>query len=179
MSEIKVEELNYRKKQDVEETAKLHGTAFSGYPWFEHWPLEESLKEVHSWKALKKNGRGKVFVARAPDGRIIGLAVGHLHQPTKHSKEVSQKLGKGKHYYLRKIATHPDFLRRGIAKALTAARLKHAQKLNCTKVYGWTSVDNTPKIEQFEKEGFRDFHREVTKTGGVKSERGYYNKRLK
>lgn len=176
-----VRDLDYRDASKVNEAAYIYAKAFRGYPWREDWPHKVALKEVRSWKPMRGTHNASVLVLNNKRNRIIGLAVGHVYVPKEHSDEVNEKLTKlraKKCYFFREVAVDPRFRRRKAAQALTDARFTQARKNGCTHVVGRTRSDNTAKIEQFLKDGFKEFHRETVVTGGKPSERIYFVKKI-
>lgn len=179
---VHLEELNYKNKEDIRRTAELYSKVFSGHPWNEDWPLKEALKAVNSWREFEKKMNGKVFIVKKEGeivGLTVGLAVGHILDSKEHTSELNEKLRKNKTYYLREVAVDPDIRRHGIATMLTEAREKHARQLKCDVIIGRTRFDNTSKIQQFLKGGYKPVHEEEHITGGKRSLRIYYMKKLK
>ncbi|MBI5635892.1 GNAT family N-acetyltransferase, partial [Candidatus Micrarchaeota archaeon] len=142
-------------------------------------PVKTAARLVLSWKNSKKDFHGRVFVAKNSDGRIMGLAVGHLLDAREHPEKIIGLIGGGKTYFLREIAIRPQFRRNGVGSMLTQARLEHAQSLGCASVVSYTRQDNLPQIRLFEKKGFEKIAAHRMQQLGRRSNFVYYQKMLR
>jgi len=70
-------------------------------------------------------------------------------------------------YLIANIAVHPDFRRRGIARALTEQAMKHAQNRKADAVWLHVRDDNPNAIELYEKLGFVEQARRTTWQAGT------------
>jgi len=85
------------------------------------------------------------------DGRIVGNA--SLIPFRDHGKRV---------YLVANVATHPDYRRRGIGRALTERVTQHAQAKNASAVWLHVRDDNPGAIRLYESLGFREIARRST-----------------
>lgn len=70
---------------------------------------------------------------------------------------------RGKRVFLiANVATHPDYRRRGIGRALTERVMDHAHAKNASAVWLHVRDDNPGAIELYEKLGFREIARRTT-----------------
>lgn len=85
------------------------------------------------------------------DGRIIGNA------------SLIPFRDKGKRVYLiANVATHPDFRRRGIGRALTERVMKQARDKKASAIWLHVREDNPGAIKLYQDLGFREFARRTT-----------------
>jgi ribosomal protein S18 acetylase RimI-like enzyme len=82
------------------------------------------------------------------DGRIVGNS--SLIPFRDHGKRV---------YLIANVATHPDYRRRGIGRALTERSMKQAYDRNATAVWLHVREDNPGAIKLYEDLGFREIAR--------------------
>jgi ribosomal protein S18 acetylase RimI-like enzyme len=82
------------------------------------------------------------------DGRIVGNS--SLIPFRDHGKRV---------HLIANVATHPDYRRRGIGRALTERSLKHARNKNSTAVWLHVREDNPGAIKLYEGLGFQEIAR--------------------
>jgi ribosomal protein S18 acetylase RimI-like enzyme len=88
------------------------------------------------------------------DGRIIGNA------------SLIPFRDRGKRIYLiANVATHPDYRRRGIGRALTECVMKQAQDKNASAVWLHVRDDNPGAIKLYEDLGFQEIARRTTWQG--------------
>lgn len=84
-------------------------------------------------------------------GRIVGNA---SLVPFRHNKQ--------KIYLIANIAVHPDFRRRGIARALTEQAMKHAREKKADFIWLHVRDDNPHAIDLYKKLGFIERARRTT-----------------
>jgi len=85
------------------------------------------------------------------DGRIVGNA------------SLIQFRDKGKRIHLiANVATHPDYRRRGIARALTERTLQHARDKNTNAVWLHVRDDNPGAVKLYADLGFKEITRRTT-----------------
>ena len=89
------------------------------------------------------------------DGRIVGNA--SLIPFRDHGKRV---------YLIANVATHPDYRRRGIARALTERAMKQARAKNASAVWLHVRDDNPGAIRMYEGLGFQEIARRTAWYGG-------------
>lgn len=82
------------------------------------------------------------------DGRIVGNS--SLIPFRDHGKRV---------YLVANVATHPDYRRRGIGRALTERSLKHARDKHASAVWLHVREDNPGAIELYDGLGFKEVAR--------------------
>ncbi len=82
------------------------------------------------------------------DGRIVGNS--SLIPFRDHGKRV---------YLIANVATHPDYRRRGIGRALTERSMKQARDKNASAVWLHVREDNPGAIKLYEELGFREIAR--------------------
>ncbi len=162
-----IQELDLENLQHLNQVAKLFGQELG--PRNRQWWMQEALE----WGNQAAYRKLIVFTA-VKDGRIIGAALGLLHDPAL-PREVHKKLGQGKHYCLGGVAVSPHARRSRIATELNKKRLIHARSLGCRSVYGSTLSTNLSRKNQFEKEGYALFHVEQKPSVG---EVHWYRKNL-
>lgn len=85
------------------------------------------------------------------NGRIVGNASLVPFRQKRH-----------KIYLIANIAVHPDFRRRGIARALTEQAMKHAREKKADSIWLHVRDDNPHAIELYEKLGFVERARRTT-----------------
>ena len=85
------------------------------------------------------------------DGRIVGNA--SLIPFRDRGKKV---------YLIANVATHPDYRRRGIGRALTERSMKQARDKNTTAIWLHVREDNPGAIQLYEGLGFRELARRTT-----------------
>lgn len=85
------------------------------------------------------------------DGRIVGNA--SLIPFREHGKRV---------YLIANVATHPDFRRRGIGRALTARAMKQANAKNASAIWLHVREDNPGAITLYEGLGFQEIARRTS-----------------
>jgi GNAT superfamily N-acetyltransferase len=85
------------------------------------------------------------------DGRIVG------------NSSLIPFRDRGKRVYLiANVATHPDYRRRGIGRALTERSMKQARDRNAVAVWLHVRDDNPGAIELYEQLGFQEIARRTT-----------------
>ena len=85
------------------------------------------------------------------DGRIIGNA-----------SLVYQNFGSRKIAMIANVATHPDYRRRGIGRALTESAMNHARRKGARELWLHVRDDNPTAIRIYEELGFRERGRRTT-----------------
>jgi ribosomal protein S18 acetylase RimI-like enzyme len=85
------------------------------------------------------------------DGRIIGNA-----------SLVYQNFGSRKIAMIANVATHPDYRRHGIGRALTEAAMNHARRKGSKELWLHVREDNPTAIRIYEELGFRERGRRTT-----------------
>ncbi len=85
------------------------------------------------------------------DGRIVG------------NSSLIQFRDKGKRVHLiANVATHPDYRRRGIARALTERTMQHAREKNATAVWLHVRDDNPAAVKLYADLGFTEIARRTS-----------------
>ncbi len=83
--------------------AEIYAAAFSGEPWNDPWKVEDA--EIHVRELIEqKTAYGLEYVI---DGEVAGFILG-----------TSMLFHYGRTFEINDLAVHPDYQRRGIAKAL-------------------------------------------------------------
>ena len=85
------------------------------------------------------------------DGRIVGNA--SLIPFRDHGKRI---------YLIANVATHPDFRRRGIGKALTERVMQQARARNASAIWLHVREDNPGAVKLYENLGFQEITRRTT-----------------
>jgi ribosomal protein S18 acetylase RimI-like enzyme len=85
------------------------------------------------------------------DGRIVGNS--SLIPFRDHGKRI---------YLIANVATHPDYRRRGIGRALTERSVKQARDKNATAIWLHVREDNPGAIQLYEGLGFQEVARRTT-----------------
>jgi ribosomal protein S18 acetylase RimI-like enzyme len=85
------------------------------------------------------------------NGRIVGNA--SLIPFRDHGKRI---------YLIANVATHPDYRRRGIGRALTERSIKQAHDKNATAIWLHVREDNPGAIRLYEELGFQEIARRTT-----------------
>jgi ribosomal protein S18 acetylase RimI-like enzyme len=75
---------------------------------------------------------------------------------------VYQNFGSRKIAMIANVATHPDYRRHGIGRALTEGAMKHAQRKGAKEIWLHVRDDNPTAIRIYEELGFRDRGRRTT-----------------
>jgi ribosomal protein S18 acetylase RimI-like enzyme len=172
MAEVK----KYEPRLHEREAAEIYATSFSGWPWFEKWTSDDAVNELRAYQRKENAG---MFVVEEK-GKVVGIGIGFpVNDLEAHGMPYLKGKVPSQAYYLADLAVPPEHRRKGYASLLVKAREAHAASLGCPVVFGRTRVDNTPKINQFKKDGYAEVHRAKAVTGGIESERAYYMKRLK
>src|SRR5574339_925764 len=96
------------------------------------------------------------------EGRIIGNA--SLIPFRKHGKRI---------YLIANIATHPDYRRRGIARALTERVMRQARAKKAAEIWLHVRDDNPGAIELYRELGFQEMARRTTWQAGPDSRLSY------
>lgn len=152
MPTFEIRELDIRNDGEVEQVDRLYRETFKEQP-------HEVILAPNNTNQAIDQGRLttniKVFVA-VEKNVVLGLAIGSVLNQTKFRELEGKKV-----YVLHNLVVAREHCRRGIATALNAARLKHAQETKSDCMLGSTLSTNYPRRMQFEKEGFRKFSGEV------------------
>ncbi len=85
------------------------------------------------------------------NGRIVG-----------NTSLVYQNYGSRKIAMIANVATHPDYRRRGIGKALTEGAMQHARRKGAKELWLHVRDDNPTAIRIYEELGFRERGRRTT-----------------
>ncbi len=126
LNEIKIE---YMKKEDVDSVVKIEEEAYGNH----HWAKSSFYDEM-------SNNLAKYYVAKTPEGKIVGYA-GTWHI-----------IDEG---HITTIAVKNDYLRNHIGEAIIRRIIEDCYKNNIKYLTLEVRVSNIPAIKLYEKYGFQ------------------------
>jgi ribosomal protein S18 acetylase RimI-like enzyme len=87
-----------------------------------------------------------LLVVAEQDGRIVGMAAGHLHKPSMMSEELAVELGS--------VYVKPEHRERGVAGALTAEVARFAGERGVERITLKTFAQNEEALVAWQRLGF-------------------------
>ncbi|WP_344509771.1 GNAT family N-acetyltransferase [Dactylosporangium maewongense] len=125
-------------EQDLGSCASLYVATFNAPPWNESWRVEDATRRLGDFLATPRaHGVG----LRAPDGELLGFAIGHL-----------ERSGAEDHFLLQELCVRPARQRQGHGSALLGALAD--RKPDVRHWYLLTARDSDAALF-YEKNGFR------------------------
>lgn len=88
-----------------------------------------------------------LLVVAEREGRIVGMAEGHLHKPSMMSEELAVELGS--------VYVEPEHRERGVARALTADVARFAGERGVDRITLKTFAQNEEALVAWERLGFQ------------------------
>lgn len=129
-----------RGEEEIDDWLALHAAAHGG----------GSLSAEYRRSMMRASGyrRDLDLVAAAPDGRLAGYVVCHIDEQENHLR--GEQVG-----YTDPLATHPDYQRLGLAKALLLAGFARLKARGMARAQVSTWGENTAMIRAAESAGYR------------------------
>jgi ribosomal protein S18 acetylase RimI-like enzyme len=87
-----------------------------------------------------------LLVVAEEDGRIVGMAAGHIHKPSSMSEELAVELGS--------VYVEPGYRQRGLASALTSEVARFARERGVERITLKTFAQNEEALRAWERIGF-------------------------
>lgn len=145
---VVVEHVRELGEADLDAAAWIFHAGFSNSQWGKSFDLGDAKTTVQGMlsAARRQPTNHRVFVARL-DGRVVGLAQGYL-VPNRISSVNARRP-----YRFETVAVHPDFMKRGIGRALDAAREAHARELKADAFVSWTR--SPERVASLRRRGFQ------------------------
>ncbi|MFF0433877.1 GNAT family N-acetyltransferase [Streptomyces sp. NPDC004327] len=126
---------------DAAEISRLRSAYVLSEPLGEEW-LDRTRN--HLAGRLGPTGDARAYVVDAPTGGLASCALGLIHPVLP-----GPRYPKGLAARIHLVATHPDFRRRGLARATVSALLDHLTRDGVTLFELHASKDAAPLYEEF------------------------------
>ncbi len=117
---------------DIRKVAQLYVSIFTKPPWNDRFDYDQAGTELTEIAAYP----GYVGLIAETDGKIVGFRVAHTLPD--EDFEFLGDVVKRPALYGMKLGVHPDFRRRGIAKAMMQETMERAKKKGYKQVVGRT-----------------------------------------
>jgi GNAT superfamily N-acetyltransferase len=125
-------------------------------PWRVFSPRPGLPREMErTYRAALEDPDAHVVVAE-DDGRVVGMAVGHVHRPSSFSNELAVELSS--------VFVHPTHRHRGVARALTEEVAGFARGRGVERLTLKTFAQNEEAIEAWRRMGFEPRTLQMTAT---------------
>lgn len=138
----------------TEELQTLYAAAYAGPPYYDG--PDDVAEFVSEWPALMKRPGFRLALARLPDDRLVGFALGHIVDPGSGIWSVpatqSTDGGAQNSFGIAEFGVHPDWWRRGIARCLHDALLAGRTE---PQVVLWVHADAPAARAAYRRWGYR------------------------
>jgi len=147
----------------TDELLALYGEVYAGPPYRDG--PEDVAEFAAEWPRLLAEPGFRLVVARVPEGRLVGLALGHVlgpgsgwwsavrpTLPTELTEESVGADGVGRSFGIAEFGVHPDWLRVGIARRLHDGLLDGRAE---ARVVLWVHTDAVAARATYDRWGYR------------------------
>lgn len=151
------------KKEDLQDAENLAAETFTKTPFnFHPDDVKEYLRNSLGLASQSKDGQA--LVARV-SGKIVGIAIGVPLDQCKNilPKTVVELFSQGKGFYLPELFVSANWIKKGIGRLLTEARLKHAQNRGYHFALAKAHPNSIQQVDHYKKMGFTELPEEQFK----------------